>query len=83
MKSAKIKVLLLMRGNIGKEVACLKKALRKMLGDAATAYPGLSGGEEFDADTETALRAWQAGVGLVADGIAGHFAACAAGCGGG
>ncbi|MDO8206504.1 MAG: peptidoglycan-binding protein [Gallionella sp.] len=69
MKSAK--VLLLMRGNAGREVAGFKEALRKILGDAATAYPGLSGGDEFDADTETALRAWQTGVGLVADGIAG------------
>ncbi len=71
MKSANIKMLLLMRGNIGNEVAGLKEALRKILGKAASAYPGLSGGNEFDADTETALRAWQAGVGLVADGIAG------------
>lgn len=71
MKSANIKILLLMRGNIGKEVAGLKKLLRNILGKAASAYPGLTSGNEFDADTETALRAWQASVGLVADGIAG------------
>ena len=71
MESAKIKMLLLMRGNVGKEVAELKKALRKALGKDASAYRGLAGGDEFDADTETALRAWQSSVGLVADGIAG------------
>lgn len=71
MENAKIKMLLLMRGNVGKEVAELKKALRKALGKDASAYPGLSGGDEFDTDTETALRAWQSSVGLVADGIAG------------
>ena len=72
MKNAQIKILLLMRGgNAGKEVAKLKKALRKILGDAATSYPGLTSGNAFDTDTETALRVWQASVGLVADGIAG------------
>ena len=71
MESAKIKISLLMRGNTGKEITELKKALRKALGDGAAAYPGLAAGNEFDADTETALRAWQSGIGLVADGIAG------------
>jgi peptidoglycan hydrolase-like protein with peptidoglycan-binding domain len=73
MESAKIKVIVLMRGNIGKEVAGLNKALRKALGEGAAAYPGLSAGDgsDFNADTETALRAWQSSVGLVADGIAG------------
>ena len=58
-----------MRGNVGKEVTELKKALCKALGKAS-AYQGLAGGDEFDIDTETALRAWQSSVGLVADGIA-------------
>jgi len=71
MESAKIKMILLMRGNTGKEVATLKKALRKALGAGAAAYPGLAAGNEFDTDTQTALRAWQSSVGLVADGIAG------------
>lgn len=71
MKSSTIKILLLMRGNAGREVAGLKKALRDILGEAASAYPGLVSGDEFNADTETALRAWQASVGLVPDGIAG------------
>lgn len=71
MESAKIKVLLLMRGNANTEVAELKKALRDALGDGVAAYPGLDTGNDFNADTETALRAWQSSVGLVADGIAG------------
>lgn len=71
MDSAKIKQLLLMRGNGGKRIAELKKALAKALGDGAANYPGLARGDAFDADTETALRAWQSSVGLVADGIAG------------
>lgn len=71
MKNTKIKMLLLMRDNAGEEVAELKNALRKVLGKGAAAYPGLADGDKFDVDTETALRAWQSSVGLVADGIAG------------
>lgn len=56
MESSKIKIVLLMRGNIGKDVAGLKKALRKALGEGAAAYPGIATGNEFDADTETALE---------------------------
>ena len=71
MENAKIRTLLLMRGNAGKEVAEVKKALQKALGKDGSAYPGLTDGDAFNADTETALRTWQASVGLVADGIAG------------
>ena len=71
MLSDKIKVVLLMRGNAGSEVAGLKKVLHDILGEAASAYPGLNSGDGFDADSETALRGWQASVGLVPDGIAG------------
>lgn len=71
MDNTQIKSLLLLRGNVGKDVTNVKAALRTALGDKAAAYPGLAGGEEFDVDTETALRAWQSGIGLVADGIAG------------
>ncbi|MDP1653530.1 MAG: C1 family peptidase [Rhodocyclaceae bacterium] len=71
MDSAKTKTLLLMRGNAGKKVAELKQALRKALGKDAAAYKGLASGDKFCADTETALRAWQTSVGLVADAIAG------------
>ena len=36
--------------------ARLKAALRKTLSEAAVNYPGLAGSNEFDVDTETALR---------------------------
>ena len=71
MSNVNSKLLLLMRGNAGADVVTLKAALRKILGANATRYPGLKSGNQFDADTEAALRAWQASVGLVADGIAG------------
>jgi hypothetical protein len=71
MESTTIRRLLLMRDNKGEAVVQLKQSLRDVLGDAAKTYPGLADGEVFDADTETALRAWQGSVGLVADGIAG------------
>ncbi len=72
MENEAIKVLVLMRGNVGREVVKLKKALGKALGERASGYiQNLAVGEEFDAETETALRAWQSSVGMVADGIAG------------
>lgn len=71
MENSEIKVLVLMRGNVGLEVVKLRKALVKALGETASMYQCPTSGNEFDADTETALRAWQASVGLVADGIAG------------
>ena len=71
METETIKKVVLMQGNVGEEVARLKVALIKNLGKDAAAYKGLAGGDTFDTDTETALRAWQASVGLVADAIAG------------
>jgi len=71
MNSDKMKILVLMRDNSGEKVAEFKTALRSALGEKASLYPGLMAGNTFDADTETALRAWQSSVGLVADGIAG------------
>ena len=72
MQSSQINTLLLMRGSNNTKTAEFKESLRNTLGkDAAASYPGLASGNNFDADTETALRGWQASVGLVADGIAG------------
>ncbi|WP_151996162.1 peptidoglycan-binding protein [Buttiauxella massiliensis] len=65
------KTVLLMRGNSDQTVADLKKALLKTLDNGKITFPGLASGKDFNADTETALRAWQSSVGLVADGIAG------------
>jgi hypothetical protein len=76
MENSNIKVLVLMKGNVGEEVIKLKEGLSKAFEkDApekeASIYPNLTSNDEFDIDTETALRAWQSSVGLVADGIAG------------
>lgn len=63
--------LLLARPHQGPDVRALRAALARALGGAAADYPGLAGGQRFDAATEAALRRWQAGVGLLADGVAG------------
>ncbi|SHO46778.1 peptidoglycan-binding protein [Desulfopila aestuarii] len=70
MENTKVKSLLLMKGSVGKKVKVLKDALAKALGESLHGYE-LDKGEVFDIATETALRAWQASVGLVPDGIAG------------
>ncbi len=62
---------ILLRGARGARVVALKGRLLAVLGAAAGDYACLAGGEEFDADTEAALRRWQSGCGLVADGVAG------------
>lgn len=73
-------ILLLMRGNSGEAVVGLKKSLKTALGENAKLYAGLKSGDEFNPDTETALRAWQSSVGLVPDGIAGPRSMAALGC---
>lgn len=64
---------LLMRGSSGRAVARLRKSLGSQLGEDAADYPRLAIGTAFDADTEAALRRWQSGVGIVADGVAGPY----------
>ncbi|MFZ1834468.1 MAG: peptidoglycan-binding protein [Pseudomonadales bacterium] len=72
--------MLLLRGNSGAEVRELKTALQRALGEHAAIEYGLVLDEQFDAATESALRAWQASAGLVADGIAGPRTRAALGC---
>lgn len=63
---------LYVRGSKGDELGQIKAALLQQLGpDEAKAYPGLSKGLAIDADTEAAIRCWQSGVGLIADGVIG------------
>lgn len=62
---------LLLRGKSDPAVAALKAALARELGPQAAQFAGLAGGNDFDADTEAAMRCWQSGTGLIADGIAG------------
>lgn len=63
--------LLWLRNEHSKEVAALRTVLAQALGRDAVLFPGLSSGQTLDANVEAALRAWQAGVGLVADGVLG------------
>lgn len=63
--------MVLIRGVQGAEVRALKAALVEVLGPVAAEYVGLPHGDTFDADTEAAVRRWQTGVGLVADGVVG------------
>ncbi|HUR89678.1 MAG TPA: peptidoglycan-binding protein [Ramlibacter sp.] len=65
--------MLLLRGSSGASVAALKKAVTAKLGSTVAAgYPALaSPSDTFDSDVEGAVRRWQAGVGLIADGIVG------------
>ncbi|WP_374340877.1 C1 family peptidase [Azonexus sp.] len=63
--------MLLLRGKQGERVAALKQRLCGELGGAAADYAGLRGGAELDADTEAAIRRWQSGIGVIADGIVG------------
>lgn len=63
--------IVLMRGDACPEVSRLKKSLAQKLSPDAEVCQALMHDEHFDTATETALRGWQASVGLVADGIAG------------
>jgi C1A family cysteine protease/peptidoglycan hydrolase-like protein with peptidoglycan-binding domain len=62
------------RGTKGPEVRQIRQALARELGDDAALYPRLARGDEIDADAESAIRLWQSGVGLFADGIVGAHA---------
>jgi hypothetical protein len=62
---------LLLRGSKGEEVAALRKCLAQVLGAEAALFRDLAKGDDFDADLEAAVRRWQTGVGLIADGIIG------------
>ncbi|RYZ05544.1 MAG: peptidase C1 [Comamonadaceae bacterium] len=67
--------LLMARGRRAPEVPAFKRALAERLGAEADGFPGLLTADDlYDADTEAACRRWQAGTGLVADGIAGPHA---------
>ncbi|WP_367067132.1 C1 family peptidase [Oryzisolibacter sp. LB2S] len=63
---------LLRQGSQDPLVTRLRKALTVELGSAAGGYPDLNkGGTSFDATLDAALRFWQNGRGLIADGIVG------------
>lgn len=62
---------LLVRNVQGADVAALRKALVRELGADAALFSELADDDVLDAAAEAAARRWQAGVGLVADGIVG------------
>jgi len=65
--------MLMLKGSEGPDVEALKGRLALELGADAASFPGLRQGPLFDADTEAAARRWQAGLGIVADGIVGPY----------
>ena len=65
--------MLLMKDATGPDVAQLRKKLASALQADAAAFPGLATGNSFDALTDAAVRRWQSGIGLVADGIVGPY----------
>ena len=63
--------LLWVRGDQGTQIRRLRKKLALLLGDDAREFAALARGDVIDADVEAATRRWQAGVGLIADGVVG------------
>ncbi|MBC7918660.1 MAG: peptidoglycan-binding protein [Rhodoferax sp.] len=61
------------RGDTGNDVRKLRQALAAQLGSEAALYGALGQGDTLDADTEAAVRRWQSGVGLIADGVVGPY----------
>ena len=64
--------ILMSKGSVGDDVERLRKALAKALGDDAKLFASLGrSGTPIDDDFDAAIRRWQAGVGLIGDGVIG------------
>src|SRR3954447_10212542 len=63
--------LLMTKGDAGADVPRLAGALAAALGADAAAFPALAGATAIDDSFDAAIRRWQAGSGLVADGVVG------------
>lgn len=64
--------ILMMKGSTGDDVERLRQALAKVLGSDAGLFASLQQpGTPIDDDFDAAIRRWQAGVGLIGDGIVG------------
>src|SRR5207247_2605708 len=62
--------LLMTKGNSGEEVDQLARALAKALGADAQAFPVLDRpGSPIDDEFDAAIRRWQAGIGVIAEGF--------------
>ncbi|WP_326533067.1 C1 family peptidase [Pseudorhodoferax sp.] len=64
---------LLTKGDAGPDIDLLRATLATLLAADANAFPSLSAppGSPIDDDFDAAIRRWQSGVGLIADGIVG------------
>ncbi len=62
---------ILLKGIQGPEVTKLATALAEQLGDDAAQFPSLSTATVIDDEVDAAIRRWQSGVGLIADGVIG------------
>lgn len=58
-------------GSTGADVARLGASLKRELGGDAAAFPGLEKAQTIDTSFDAAIRRWQAGIGIIADGIVG------------
>lgn len=58
-------------GSQGPQVRELRRALARELGTDGADFVALDKGDVFDNNVEAAARRWQAGIGLVADGVIG------------
>ncbi|UVJ46418.1 peptidase C1 [Pseudomonas sp. LS1212] len=65
--------ILLGRNKSGADVVELRDKLASVLGEDGQGFAGLAGGTDFDALTESAVRHWQSGIGIVADGVVGPY----------
>jgi hypothetical protein len=65
--------MLLARNKSGDDVAKLRKTLAQVLASDSQGFPGLGQGRDFDALTESAVRHWQSGIGIIADGLVGPY----------
>ncbi len=64
--------ILMTKGSVGEDVERLRRALAAALGADAGMFPSLQTADApIDEDFDAAIRRWQAGVGLIADGIVG------------
>lgn len=63
--------ILLLKGSQGAQVRELRRALARELGADGADFPTLDKSDVFDSDVEAAVRRWQAGIALVADGVVG------------
>lgn len=70
-----MKSILLVRGSTGPLVRKLRQALLRELGEDASDFSALGTGDVVDGDLEAAVRRWQSGIGIVADGVVGPYCA--------